>query len=338
MFAEAPLVWLASEAPAAHAQRALDTWASARGVRLVSPRASSSNEIAIDFTIADRVEEELERAREAIAAQDADAADAALMRAEKELLAHPELPQAAWLLAEVERGRAARFSRIAPIDAERAERSWARAAALDGGRVSGIGEPRASTRAPTVRVTITAPAGMTLTIDGVAASAGAETRDAGAHQVVAAERGRTAWAAWVLFAEGTTIAVPDVSGPPCAADDLSRVRATVDGIDARGVRCARWVAALPGEGESQIRVASCERDRCGPLLEWRALRDVPLLPPPVGEGPYAWPAWRTWALAGAGAVAVGVVVLVASGALAPTHTDVRFVNGGIKPAGARFSF
>ena len=336
MIADAPLVWLAPEPPSAEAARALDSWASARGVRLTKPSGSSAPEVAIDFAAAERVEQELERARDAIAAQDGDAADRALDAAEKELLAHPELPQAAWLLAEVERARAARWSRVAPIDHERAERAWGRAASLDGGRVSGVGEPKGAAPA-TVAVTIVAR-GVALTLDGAPIDAGKIARAPGAHQIVASRDGRVAWAAWVVFAEGTTVSVPDVAGAACGADDLSRVRAVPDGVDATGVRCARWIAAVPAGEEARVRVATCEHERCGPLLEWRAPRDVVWSPPPVGDGPYKWPAWRTWTLVGAGAVAVGVVALVASGVFAPTHTETRFVNGGIRPAGAGFSF
>jgi hypothetical protein len=336
MIADAPLVWLAPESPSAEAQRALDSWASARGLRLTKPRGASAPEMAIDFAVAERVEQELERARDAIAAHEGDAADRALDAAEKDLLAHPELPQAAWLLAEVERGRAARWSRIAPIDQERADRAWGRAASLDGGRVSGVGEPKGATL-PQVAVTIVAR-GASLTLDGAPVEAGKAQRAAGAHQVVASRDGRIAWAAWVVFADGTTVNVPDVAGAACSGDDLAHVRATTDGIDAAGVRCARWIAAVPANEEGRIRVASCERERCGPLLEWRAPRDIVWAPPPVGDGPYKWPAWRTWTLVGAGAVAVGVVVIVASGVFAPTHTDTRFVNGGIRPATGTFPF
>ncbi len=347
MIAEAALVWLAQEPPSDEARRALDTWGSARDVRLVTPRDSATKAIAIDFSISDRVEQELDRAREAIAAHEVAVAERALVNAERELLAHPELPQAAWLLAEVERAWAVRFMRIAPIDAERAEKAWARAAALDGGRASGVGEPRAGAAAPTVKATITMSAGTTLvvTLDGVAITAGPIERAAGTHQLIVTRDGTTAWAAWVTFAEGATVAVPDLAGAPCSTDDVARARFTGDGVDARGVRCPRWIAALPfgavteGAGTT-IRVASCERERCGPLLEWRAPRGGDFIPAPPGVAPFKWPAWGTWTLVGAGAVAVGVVVLVASGVFAPTHNETRFVNGGIKPQGgsATFSF
>ena len=75
----------------------------------------------VDLTIADRVEKELDRAREAIAALDADVAERALARAETLLREHPELPQAAWLRAEVHRSWAARWTRVEPRDDQRAQ-------------------------------------------------------------------------------------------------------------------------------------------------------------------------------------------------------------------------
>ena len=137
-------VWLApgGEAPGDAARRALTAWARAHDVTLAEPTAGEPRALAVDLAVADSVELELERAREAVAAQDADTAERALSRAEGELRAHPELPQAAWLLAEVERGWAVRHTRVAPVDAERAERAWQRAAGLDGGRVAGVGEPQ----------------------------------------------------------------------------------------------------------------------------------------------------------------------------------------------------
>lgn len=355
MIAELPLVWLALATPAGgdpgeargtpttEQDRAMTSWARARGVRLASPRGGGAPNVAIDFGAADRVEQELERARDAIAALDGDAADRAIEAARKDLLAHPELPNAAWLLAEVERAAATRASRIAPIDADAAEEAWARAAALDGGRASGIGEPRTSRTARRVHATIAGGGpDVALTLDGAPVAAGPIERSAGVHQLVATRGGRVAWAAWVPIAEGAVIAVPDVAGAACSADDLSRARLVGDAIEARGVRCPRWVAATPsGDGEAigaSVRVATCEADRCGALLEWHAPRDAGFVPAPRTDGPYKWPAWGTWTLVGAGAVATGVIVIVATGVFAPTRTDVRFVNGGIKPSGALFSF
>ena len=345
MIAEAALVWLAQEPPSDEARRALDAWGSARDVRLVAPSASTAKEIATDFAISDRVEQELDRAREAIAAHEVAIAERALVNAERELLAHPELPHAAWLLAEVERAWAVRFMRIAPMDADRAEKAWARAAALDGGRASGVGEPRSGAPSPTVKATLamTMSATMVVTIDGVVIAPGPIERAAGTHQVVVTRDGKTAWAAWVTIADGAVVTVPDLAGAACSTDDVAHARFTGDGVDAHGVRCPRWIAALPfgaitaGAG-STIRVASCERERCGPLLAWRAPRGGDFIPAPPGVPPVHWPAWGTWTLVGAGAVAVGVVVLVATGVFAPTRTETRFVNGGIKPQAATFSF
>lgn len=121
------VVWVAPEgaAPAGvrsgpgdgreDASRALVEWGRARGLRIVTASERvGGGALRVDPSIADHVENELDRARDAISALDADAAERALARAEALLREHPELPQAAWLRAEVHRAWAARFTRIEP--------------------------------------------------------------------------------------------------------------------------------------------------------------------------------------------------------------------------------
>ena len=119
-----PYVWV-GDTPGPRAERALEEWAKLRSVALAPPQAVPVQPIPVDLAVADAVEAELLHARDAIAALDGDGADKALARAEVELLAHPELPQAAWLLAEVRRASALRTSRIQPFDEARATRDWA---------------------------------------------------------------------------------------------------------------------------------------------------------------------------------------------------------------------
>src|SRR5208282_550685 len=126
----------------------LQTWAAARGLRLVPPKEGGRHTIPVDATVATRVEESLHLARELLTQHDADGAERALAHAEALLRAHSELPQAAWLLAEVERGYATRFARLDPVDLARAARHWRTAAALDGGRTPGVGEDSSAAAEP----------------------------------------------------------------------------------------------------------------------------------------------------------------------------------------------
>jgi hypothetical protein len=363
--ASATLVWLAPEGENAsgasdartsrqEAARALERWARAHDVTLAPPSADDVRALVVDLAVSDRVEQEIERARDAIAAQDADAAERALARAEAEIHAHPELPHAAWLLAEIERGWAARFTRLAPVDIERAERAWLRAAGLDGGRVSGIGEPHvALARGAPAHATVAITGGargesiasFTLSLDGTELAAGPFARSAGAHQLVVMHDGAPVWAAWVTIAEGTALRIAAPASPACSRGDVARARLRVDTanaaaspnpIDATGVRCARWIAAVPSArrvaASTSVLVASCEADHCGALALWRGASETspPRPPPPPVASSSTWPAWATWGLVGGGAAVVAGIVVVATGALAPARTETRFVNGGVK--------
>ena len=105
-----------AEAPSDASRRAIQAWAEARGLVVTMPRTDASSSIEIDLTRGDEIEKELANARDALTRLDADAAEHALSRARSIARAHPELPHAAWLLAEIERGWAARWMRIDPVD------------------------------------------------------------------------------------------------------------------------------------------------------------------------------------------------------------------------------
>jgi hypothetical protein len=336
--ADAPvaLEWMAPAlAPDAEQSRALASWARAHGVRLELPGTERPRAMPVDARVGDEVERLLERVRDALAGRDADAADHALAAAESTLRAHPELPQASWLMAEVERARSARFRRLPPLDDEAAERAWMRAESLDGGRLPGVGE-RGATAAP-AEATITlqpVPAGATTWLDGRATTprSGVVTTHAGVHAVVITWDDAPVWATWIEVPPGSSTVHLAVTGPPpCSSGDLGLGRVAGGAVDAEHVRCGAWVAALPGPRPSSVLVATCEADRCGALLEW----DAPVSAnwtwtPPPAHAAGGWPTWATWGLVGAGAVIATSVVLVASGALQSAPTETRFVSGGIK--------
>ena len=110
----ATLVWMAPEPPDVDEARAISSWARAHGIKLQRPRATVVPSFAVDDRDSDEVELRLEAAREATDARDADATDRALTSAESILRAHPEMPQAAWLMAEALRAKAARLRSRAP--------------------------------------------------------------------------------------------------------------------------------------------------------------------------------------------------------------------------------
>ncbi len=344
---DVPVVWLSPDAASeVDAARALAEWGRARGLRLVSvDDVAPPATLRVDMSVGDRVEKELERAREAIAALDADAAERALARAEALLRDHPELPQAAWLRAEVERSWAARFSRVEPRDETRAAEAWRAAGALDGGRVAGIGESDLGLRS---RVNATFAAfgvqgrPVVVRIDGVephptTSSADRDTYEVqiapGEHQLVVTLGGRTLFASWVTVpATGTAVPIEVhlATGGACTRDAFASVAREDGHVRADGVTCPRWVAAVPVDRAGAVLVARCERGTCGPLLEWRLERYGAGGPPQAPGRRTSWPGWATWTLVGFGAATATAVTLVATGVFEARPVEQRFVAGGAR--------
>jgi hypothetical protein len=343
MDAPATLVWIAPEPPDAAQSRSIEGWGRARGVVLVAPREERTPTLpqaGVDPKLGEDVESLLDRARDAIAARDGDAADRAISTADSLLRAHPELPQGAWLMAEVERSRSARERRVPPVDDAAAERAWARAEAIDGGRVAGVGEQMSSTHpaSATIAIDVTPP-GTVVWLDGEALHGGAVETHAGPHVLVATWNGAPVWAQWVDTPAGSsTVHIAAPAAPACSADDVSRAALHGDAVDAAGVRCPTWVAAAPvrpdssapGRGADGVLFATCEREHCGSLLAWHPAASIPWQPPPDHHGG-GWPSWATWGLVGAGAVVATTIAIVASGVLKPAPTATQFVSGGVKP-------
>ncbi len=333
--------WLAPHAEDQQAARALSDWARTRGIRLGSIDAPSAT-ISVDRSIADRAEQELERARDAIAASDADAAERALARAEALLREHPELPHAAWLRAETLRIWSGRWLRVEPRDEGRARTAWEDAHALDGGRVAGIGETSFPARPPVAAtILVTGDPRMVVRLDGSPLAPG--SRDAtttrynvdvapAEHHLAATVDDRVVFASWIAVAGGTAgapISVHASTGALCSRDPFGDVKREGDEIRATGVSCPEWVAAHPGSRRGSVLVARCERDSCGPLLEWRLERFALSGPPQPSPKP-GWPAWATWTLLGIGAVAATSVAVVASGVFETRPVEPRFVVGGVR--------
>lgn len=337
------VAWLEESEAREDAVRALGEWARARGARLVG-LDESTPALHVDFTLAERAEKELERARLAIGATDADAAERALARVEGLLREHPELPQAPWLRAEVERTWSARWLRVEPRDEARARAAWETAQALDGGRVQGIGEsgyPPTRTVKATIIVAGAENGHVSLRLDGTPIEP-AETDARGAiykvdvapaeHHLLATSDDRIVFASWVAIAgeEPAPTRISLVTGGGCSRDELGRAQRRDGRIDAAGVACPRWLAAIPGEKRGSVLVARCERDTCGPLLEWRTER-LPTHGPPQPHGNVAgWPSWATWTLVGIGAATAASMAIIATGVFETRPVEPRFVVGGAR--------
>jgi hypothetical protein len=316
---DAPVVWLAEETP--EAARALSQWASARGVRIVEPAAPLPSR-GYPSAEATEIEQALTRAREAVAQLDADTAERQLARAEARLRAHPELPQAAWLMAEVQRGWAARWDRIEPKDSGRAKRALAAADALDGGRAAGVGEPEQAKPAQ-VEATFEASTDPDLAyfLDAHVVSPGKIHIAQGEHHLAAIAGGRIRFADWITVTEGAKVKI-DVQGRAlCSLDDLAHAKTN-------GVRCAAWITATPaprGVNASLCRGTSCEP---ASFFAVRIPRWPPIDEPPRPKG---IPAWMTWSIVGVTAVGAAFAILAGAGVFAPTEHRIVFMQGGVHP-------
>lgn len=364
------VVWVApgtaagAEAPSQDAQSALAEWARARGITVRAPAgAAGSASVTLDLAVATRVEQELDRSREAIAAADTDAAERALARAESLLREHPELPQAAWLRAEVNRSWASRWTRLEPRDEQRAQIAWQDADALDGGRATGIGEVSFPARARTpVAITVSGAGGLRTIarLDGTELTGGTPADGAttytldvapAEHQLVVTVDGDPVFASWLTV---TPSAAASSHGPPspakyvvrvgddgaCSSGSLTGVsRDGTGAVSAPGVTCDRWVAATPAARRGAILVARCAGSACGPFVEWRSRAGFDGAEPGGGgatgttPGPRhgsSWPGWATWTAVGVGAVAATTLSLIATGVFESRKTEERFVAGGVR--------
>ena len=313
---DAPVVWLAEETP--DAARALSQWASARGVRIVAHAAPLPSR-PYTPTLANDVETALAKAREAVAVLDADSAERQLARAEQLLRTHPELPQAAWLMAEVQRGWASRFDRVEPRDALRAKRAALQADALDGGRAAGLGEPESS-KPVLVDVTLDATSDPDLVwlLDARPVAPGKIKAAGGEHHLAAIANGRVRFADWVTVIDGAKLKL-DVRGRvPCSTDDLK---------DAH-VQCGAWITATPapkGVTASLCHGTSCET---ASFFAVRVPRWPPIDEPPRSKG---IPAWITWSIVGVTAVGAAFAILAGAGVFAPAEHRIVFMQGGVHP-------
>jgi hypothetical protein len=336
MFGAIVVLWLGSapQLPAQHAD--LAAWATARQLSPMAPEPAPMS--SYDAALVAELEALLEEARAAPTEPTTDA----LERAEALLLAHPELPQAAWLLAE-RYALGAHALGASEAVAERRNALVQRSRSLEGGRATSAGQaplsgaaslgPRASDNqafpSPHARP------GDRLLVDGVFGAAFTPGR----HHLQLYRGGLRVWASWVDASDPGSLAVRDPT-IDCSALDLADVAVGADGPrPAPGVRCRRWLAARPA-ATGGTELAECAAARCG---RWQPARG-PRLTPGVGgaaesepaDGAATWPAWGTWGLVGAGAVASTFLVLWQVGVFDRSRPDTEFVFTGPSAAAYRF--
>ena len=320
----APLLvwWLGATQPQLDERRLLDAWAAARGVH--ASVVPSGGEPQYDSGAVEQIEAALENAR-------AEAAPDELARAERLLLAHPELPQAAWLLAERHalsahegegEGPSTALDQALALEGARAPAAGG-AAAPSTVAARGDGLPLAALSFPRMRP------GDEVFIDGLPLQE--HELSPGRHHVRVLRGGRLAWAGWPVAASEPEPRPADPTRA-CGGLDFAGVEAGPEAPrPPPGILCPRWAAVRPN-ALGGIDVSSCNASSCA---TWQHLGAGPDPAAPLAEA-HAWPGWLTWALVGAGAAATTTLVLWQAGAFERAAPTQEFVFTG--PSAAAFRF
>jgi len=310
------VVWLGGAFSLAHHEPDLRSWSEARLVALEDASADAPLPAADHAdTSAARVETLLGEARAALFGADGAAAEAALDAAESEIEGHAELPESAFLLAELWRTRAALLLEKQP---EASLALLAAAEAIDGPVATPFGAtagPRPAAGTPPDHPTrpMHGPRpGDVVFVDGALAH---EPRVApGRHHVRVVRGSRMAWAGWVTVGEGG-VDLPLLGPAPCTEGDLGRVRYEEGALALpTDVQCGNWVA-VRSVARDRIEIARCRASTCGPFLPWsRAWGHAFALPAQP-----AWPRrkssdWLFWAAASVLASTATGIVLWQAGA------------------------
>jgi hypothetical protein len=335
MFAAIVVLWLGSEPELAERRADIATWAQARQLRAEPLRPTGPS---YDPALSDEIEKLLEESRtQSTSPRTPDA----LQRAETLLLEHPELPQAAWLLAERYAIEAHALATDDGVTSTRRAELVSRALGLEGVRALAVGAPAAASDAASP-ARVPAPHGARprdrVFIDGLALDSAAEPAQvaAGRHHSRLSRGTLLVWSGWITLEPGPSEPLPDPT-LPCSSLDLADVDAGATGPEpAPGVRCEHWAVARPSL-LGGVELAECSGSRCGAWQRGAAQREAlagTLDGAPSERG--GWPGWATWSLIGAGAVAATGIVLWQAGAFERDAPGTEFVFPG--PCAAAYHF
>jgi hypothetical protein len=319
--------------PTREALSTLSDFGAARGISFVPPTEAGRplGLPANDAAIVDAIEAELEQARTALSALEEASAGARLSWVEGQLLAHPHLPQAAFLMGEclALQAQAEREHSLA-----RASALEARRAAIEGPRATPFGAPIA---APSgvgpleLRVTGLSDADE-LELDG--ATWGRSRRlsvQPGLHHARVWRRGRPIFAAFLEVAPQQSAL--ELSPPPLVPCDREDLDEAARDATASGVACERWVKVR--DEKPGIGVAFCEHERCRPFTHWQRRAAPSFAPIRAERAPF--PAWAGFTIASAAAAVVTGLVLWQSGAFEHGRPSAAtWEYGGLNPQPLRF--
>jgi len=315
----------------------LKDFGAARGLGFVAASGRPLGLPANDAPLVDQLEGELEQARTALSALEESAANERLSRVEAQLLAHPHLPQAGFLMGEclalqAQAAREQEPARARALDAKRLALEGPRAAAF-----GDLGQPPSESVVRTLEVRGLGEQDE-LELDGqtFAPPVRQVTLGAGLHQARVWRGGRPIFAAFTEVGSDQTsleLGVPKLV--PCGADDLEAVPRTPGATLPPGIACGHWAEVRQEQGG--IGVALCEQNRCGAFVHWSRRPAAPFVPIAVERR--SLPAWAGFAIAGATVALASGLVLWQSGAFdrgQATTWEYAGLNPGRAPQGIRF--
>jgi hypothetical protein len=308
------VLWLGTTSSHLHLQADLQSWATSRNVRLTAPAPPHTTALVYDTTLPDRIERLIERARIEAGSHDERSALIHVREARTELERHPELPQAAWLMAEALLLEATVHATY-PERERITRRLRSEAALLEGQRaqVHGTAPALRATSAEQLRVTIGGThAGDVIYVNGVRAPSELVT-NRGTHHIRVTRGARAIWSGWVEVGGKARLELPVPEPAACSRDDLRVAHITASGVAIAGpVRCARWAVARPAKGGG-IEIAECRHARCSAFTEWRASMGRFYEGPPQEPRPADAPPVLPWVIASVGAAALTGLVLWQAG-------------------------
>ncbi len=317
---------------------ALNEFGAARGLSFEALEAARPSGLAAnDAALVDALEGELEQARTALAALEEASAGTRLSKVESVLLAHPHLPQAAFLMGEC---LALEAQAARAVDPGHAALLDARRIALEGPRALAFGEAASPGHTPSsVALDVQGLAATdSLELDGVTlVDATRVTVTPGLHHARVWRGGRPIFAVFSeVTAEQSTLSLDVPARMPCSAEDLEFVPRYASAGRAElppGIACARWAQARDDHGG--VAVALCEHSHCGAFVHWQRRDPTPFLP--ISAERAHFPSWAGFAIAGATAVVASGILIWQSGAFERGHANAAtFEYAGLNPQGLRF--
>ena len=331
------LLWLASGGARAGAQASLDEWAQTRWLSVVEPATSENHAPTYNAALVRRLEKQLDDARLQVATLEQAKARALLTEVERALLKHPELPQAAWLMAEQHRI-------LAELEAKEGNSDLAiyhhnRANALEGPRATSMnqtGSPSRSTASHPVRL-LGIDAKSRVFINGVERSRDQLQLQPGRHHLQI--RGVQHDSRWVEVTGNTsTIRLKVSSAPACSRKDFEGFRHTSKRlVPARTTRCPHWIGAKPTRKDG-VWIAECRRHRCGPFVRFSAKTSRTLFqgPPQPSQQAQPFPLWPVVGTALAAAMLTTVIVWRSGAFDGPEDGKTRWVYTPSQRGALRF--